>query len=318
MQDMTYESSAADRAAAALGWFSIGLGLAELFAPHQVARLVGVPPEGRSQTVIRAMGAREIAAGIGVLAPTRRAPGMWSRVAGDVVDLALLGTAMRGVDVDRGRAVAAFSAVAGVTVADWRVATALGELERGSASFSGRIERRRRTHVESVVTINRPLAEVYAFWRNLENFPRFMAHVESVEVIDRYRSRWRATAPAGMHVEWDAEIISERENESISWRSVAGSGIQNQGTVTFEPAPAGRGTEVRVQLEYVPPAGVVGRIVARIFGEEPSQQVREDLRRFKQLMETGEIPISEGQGYWRAAQPPVRAEQARKRAKVNL
>jgi uncharacterized membrane protein len=168
-----------------------------------------------------------------------------------------------------------------------------------------------------VVTINRPLPEVYAFWRQLENFPRFMAHVERVEVLDAVRSRWQATAPAGMTVEWEAEILSERENESISWRSIAGSGIQNRGTVTFEPAPAGRGTEVRVELEYVPPAGAVGRIIARIFGEEPGQQVREDLRRFKQLLETGEIPISEGQGYWRPAQPPMRAEQARARARVN-
>jgi uncharacterized membrane protein len=318
MPDMTYESSTADRVAVGLGWFSIGLGLAELMAPRQVARLIGLPPGGRGQTVLRAMGAREVAAGIGVLAPGRRAPGVWSRVAGDALDLALLGVAMNQPGADRGRTLAATGMVAGVTVADWLCARALSDEEAAPDSRRGSLAERRETPVESVVTINRPLPEVYAFWRNLENFPRFMAHVERVEILDARRSLWRATAPAGMTVEWEAEIVSERENESISWRSTAGSGVENHGTVTFEPAPAGRGTEVRVRLEYVPPAGAFGRIVARIFGEEPGQQVREDLRRFKQLMETGEIPISEGQGFWRAAQPPARAEQARQRARVNL
>jgi uncharacterized membrane protein len=119
-----------------------------------------------------------------------------------------------------------------------------------------------------------------------------------------------------MTVEWDAEIITERENEAISWRSVEGADVENHGSVTFEHAPGARGTEVRVELSYIPPAGELGRVVAKLFGEEPEQQVRDDLRRFKQLMETGEIPLSDGPGLWRPAQPAGSADEVRSLAGV--
>jgi len=120
-----------------------------------------------------------------------------------------------------------------------------------------------------------------------------------------------------MSVRWDAEILQDREGEWIAWRSLPGSQVENSGSVRFTPAPGARGTEVRVQMEYLPPAGQMGRVLAMLFGEEPEQQIREDLRRFKQLMETGEIPLSDGPSMWRAAQPAKRAGQIREMAGVS-
>jgi len=157
--------------------------------------------------------------------------------------------------------------------------------------------------VERVTTINRPVHEVYDFWKRFENFPKFMRHLVSVESLPNGRSRWRAKGPAGMTVEWEAELIEDRQGEWIAWRSVEGSGIQNSGSVRFSAAPGARGTEVRVQLQYSPPAGAVGRGIAWLFGEEPDQQIHHDLHRFKQLMETGEIPLSDGPSLLRAARP---------------
>ena len=149
--------------------------------------------------------------------------------------------------------------------------------------------------VEKTVTINKPADELYRFWHNFENLPNFMKHLKSVKVIDNKRSHWVANAPLGASVEWDAEIIEDRENEFISWGSVEGADIDNSGFVRFKPAPANRGTEVKVVIEYAPPGGVVGSTIAKLFGEEPEQQIGDELRRFKMLMEAGEIATTEGQ-----------------------
>jgi uncharacterized membrane protein len=138
---------------------------------------------------------------------------------------------------------------------------------------------------ESVIINNRTPQHLYSFWRNLGNLPRFMDHLESVTMQGATRSHWVAKAPAGMTVEWDAEIYNEKDSELIAWRSLPGSQVDNAGSVHF--TPMGDATEVRVVLKYDPPGGVVGATIAKLFGEEPSQQIREDLRRFKQLMETG-------------------------------
>jgi uncharacterized membrane protein len=155
--------------------------------------------------------------------------------------------------------------------------------------------------VDEAMTINAPVEEIYSFWRDFDNLPKFMYHLESVTEIDEMRSHWKAKAPLGMTVEWDAEIISEIPNELISWRSVEGADVANAGSVRFLPSTGGRGTVVKVELRYEPPAGKIGAAVAWLTGEEPSVQVREDLRRFKQLMETGEIPTIEGQPAGRAS-----------------
>ncbi len=149
--------------------------------------------------------------------------------------------------------------------------------------------------VVHAVTIDKAPEELYRFWRNFENLPRFMEHLQSVSVIDSIHSHWVANAPAGMSAEWNAEIINDRPNQLIAWRSVGDSQIGNAGSVHFTPAPGNRGTEVKVVLEYNPPAGRIGSLIAKLFGEEPNQQVREDLRHFKEIMETGEIPTTKGQ-----------------------
>jgi uncharacterized membrane protein len=153
----------------------------------------------------------------------------------------------------------------------------------------------RGTKVEKSVTIDRPAAELYGFWRNFENLPRFMNHLESVQVTGGDRSHWVAKAPAGMTVEWDAEVYNEKENELIAWRTLEGSQVSSAGSVRFEPAPDG-GTVVRVSLKYDPPGGKLGSLVARLFGENPEQQIDEDLGRFKQLMETGGASATSGRG----------------------
>lgn len=270
-----------DRLATALGWFSIGLGLAEVLAPKGVARLIGV---GNDHPVLfRLLGLREIASGVGILTQQRPAGWLWSRVAGDALDLSLLGAALKSDDSNRARVVIATVAVVGVTALDVLDAQQLSR----SSSANGATVR-----VKSV-TINHPPEEVYRFWRDFQNLPRFMSHLESVQVTGENRSHWVAKAPAGTTVEWDAEITEDRPNELIAWRSLEGADVNNSGSVRFERAPGGRGTEVTVELQYDPPGGVIGASIARLFGEEPEQQIKGDLARFKQVMETGEVVRSD-------------------------
>ncbi|MDQ2687302.1 MAG: DUF2892 domain-containing protein [Armatimonadota bacterium] len=149
--------------------------------------------------------------------------------------------------------------------------------------------------VHKAVTIGKPAQELYDFWRNFANLPQFMTHLQSVEVKDSKTSHWVAKAPFGRTVQWDAEIINEDPGKLIAWRSLPGADVDSSGSVRFVPAPQGRGTEVHVTLSYQPPAGQLGAAIAKLFGEEPSQQIDNDLRHFRNLMETGEIPTTEGQ-----------------------
>lgn len=144
----------------------------------------------------------------------------------------------------------------------------------------------RGIRVEKSVTVDASPEDLYRFWRNFENLPRFMSHLQSVEVIDSKRSHWVTKGPAGRDVEWEAEIINEVPNELIGWRSVEGSKVGHAGSVHFEPAAGG--TNVKVVLRYDPPAGVLGAAIAKLFGEDPARQVQEDLRSFKELVETGQ------------------------------
>jgi uncharacterized membrane protein len=150
--------------------------------------------------------------------------------------------------------------------------------------------------VDEAITIGRPREELYRFWRKLENLACFMEHVESIRVSDNgKRSHWVVRGPGDRRVEWDAEIINDIENERIGWRSLEGSEIQNAGSVSFRDAEGGRGTEVRVELQYNPPGGTVGALYARLFGQEPSQQIHADLKRLKTRLEAGVVPTVEGQ-----------------------
>jgi len=143
--------------------------------------------------------------------------------------------------------------------------------------------------VARTVTINRPRHEVYAFWRELANLPRFMENIERIEVLDAQRTHWVVLAPAGQTVEWDAIITEDLTDRVIAWSSAENASVRNSGRVEFRDSPVGRGTEVTATIVYDPPLGTLGKLVAKLFAREPKIQTRQDLRRFKQLMETGEI-----------------------------
>lgn len=148
----------------------------------------------------------------------------------------------------------------------------------------------RGVHVRESIRLELPIQDVYRFWRRLENLPRFMRHLDQVREAADGKSHWVASGPAGLRVAWDAEIINEVENKVLAWRSLPGSDVVTAGSVNFDAARGGRNTQVSVHLQYAPPAGKAGARVASLFGREPSQTIREDLRRFKQLLEAGEVP----------------------------
>jgi len=148
-------------------------------------------------------------------------------------------------------------------------------------------------HVERSITVNCPVEEVYTFWHDLGNLPRFMRHLQSVHVLSNGRSHWVTEGPGGKTVEWDAEVTDDRPNERIAWRSLPGSQVDNAGVVSFVPAPGDRGTEVHVELQYRPPAGAVGATIAKLFHRDAGQQIADDVRAFKQVLETGEIVVSD-------------------------
>jgi uncharacterized membrane protein len=288
-----------ERVAKLLGWFSIGLGLAEIAAPRGVARMIGVADNDRNRNALLAVGLREIAAGVGILSQPRQSGWVWSRVAGDVMDLALLARGLNSPSAERGRVAGATAAVLGVTLFDVLASQSLHRAagpngsERLGIAAGRQAGDRAGVQVRKSITTNRPVDEVYRFWRDFSNLPRFMEHLESVEVLSDRRSRWRAKAPAGTTVEWEAEIVDDRPNQLIAWQSAATADVSNRGTVRFEPGPDADSTEIHVELRYDPPGGRLAAMVAKLFGEEPSQQVSGDLRRFKQVMELGEVVHSD-------------------------
>jgi uncharacterized membrane protein len=150
----------------------------------------------------------------------------------------------------------------------------------------------RGVHVYESITINRPPAELFRFWRDFSNLPRFMEHLEDVSIVSPTRSIWTAKAPVGMRVKWEAEVINEVDGELIGWQSTENADVATAGSVRFVPAMGG-GTEIIVHLQYEPPAGKLGSLVASMFGEEPSQQIRADLRRLKGILETGDVARSQ-------------------------
>ena len=147
----------------------------------------------------------------------------------------------------------------------------------------------------AAVTIAQPRSEVFAFLRQFENLPRVMRHLKSVESMPRGRSHWVAEGPAGFEVQWDAEIINEIPDKLVAWKSLPGSDVDQAGSLRFCDAPGSRGTEIRVEMQYNPPAGVIGAYVARLFGREPEQEIAADLQRLRQFLETGEVASTEGQ-----------------------
>jgi len=267
-----------------LGWFSVGLGMAELLAPKTMGRMIGV---GNQSTVLRMCGVREIVSGVGLLSGRAPATFAMSRVVGDVMDLALLGASLRSPDANPTRLAAAATAVAGVAALDLYASKV--ELRSSLAQAEQDVP------VHASLVINSPPDEVYDFWRKMENLPRFMAHVESVTQLDERRSEWSARLPGGMQLCWQSEIVEDQPGRLMSWRTVAGSEINHVGSVRFEAGPGDKGTQLYVEIYYGMPGGSKAARAAQLVSGAPEAMVLEDLRRLKQLIETGEIATTRGQ-----------------------
>lgn len=262
-----------------LGWFSLALGLGELAMPRTLARLIGVDPDGFTPVILRAMGAREIAAGAGVLLQPRRPLPLWARVAGDIVDLSLLGLAAGTKRTGGARLLGAVAAVAGVTA-----------LDVIAARRTQRAYDEANQPVVYSVTINKPPKEVYQFYRRFSQLPLFMEYLEAVHETQARRSHWVAKLPLGRTVEWDAEITDDVPGELIAWKSLAGAAVKTSRRVTFAKTPGRNMTEVRVEMQL----GFLGTnpsaMLAKLFTKP---QIKADLRRLKQVLETGEVLYSD-------------------------
>ncbi len=261
-----------------LGWMSLGVGLAGVAAPSALASVVGVADSPRTRATLRALGTREIASGAAILAGGASPAPIWASVVGGAMDLAVLGLALRSRRTRTPRALLAMAAVAGVAALG--VFTAL-RLRRSIAVAKP---------VSATITIQRTPVQVYAAWRNLHDLPRFIESLSSVVPLDERRSRWTAKGPAGMSVEWEAELVDDLPGERIAWRTVAGSEIEHEGSVTFRVAPGQRGTEVRWEMRR---GGRVGRVADVVAGAFAAERMAADLRRFKQVMETGALVHSD-------------------------
>jgi uncharacterized membrane protein len=282
-----------------LGYFSLGLGFAEVAAPGALAEAIGLRDDAPTRRVLQAFGAREIAAGAAVLSRRGSAVPLWARVAGDALDLAAIALAARGRRVRWGRLLFAAAAVAGVTALDVLAARRLQRLRAAEEPATAGI------------SINRTPVQVYAAWRDLSDLPRFLAAVASVETLGEGRSRWTASAPGGAAVTWVSEITDDRPGERLAWRTVEGSEVEHEGEVTFRPAPGLRGSEVRWTMRSRAGGGGVAEAIAGAFA---APKMLADLRRFKQVMETGALVRSDASIHkgLHAAQPSeTRVEVAR-------
>lgn len=274
-----------EKLARGLGWFSIGLGLAEVLAPRGIAKIAGV--RGNHTGLIRLFGLREIASGIGIFAQGRRpAAAVWSRVAGDALDLAALSAAFASPRSSKGRVAFATANVLAVTAIDVLCAQQLGK--SATAGEHG-------VNVESFITINRSPVELYRLWREPRTLPQVMGYFAEINTIGENSARWSVRAPLGQSIEWDARIVEDRPDEFVRWESVEGASVPNEGSVQFRPAPGDRGTEVRLSFRFDPPGGVLGSAAASLLSVVPDALAAKALRRFKALAETGEIPTTENQ-----------------------
>lgn len=257
-----------------LGWFSIGLGVAELVAPRQMQKLIGVRDRGPRRNVLRAYGMREIAAGVGILSTAANPGWLWTRVAGDILDLATLGSAFGQRETKRVRLAAATVAVAGVTALD--------------VLCSAQLSRTGPFRASATVLIGRQPEELYSFWKDLSNVSKLEPFLESVRPLGEDRWRWRGRIRGGPAIQIDTEIVRDQLNQLIEWRSTQGSPIRLRAGIEFLPASADRGTLVRAAIEI---EGSVTLLVrpASAAGLGPELRLEQHLRRFKQLMETGEI-----------------------------
>lgn len=272
-----------------LGFFSLALGAAQVLAPRGVSRAIGLRPTAATTAVMRGLGVREIVNGMGIVAQPASKEWLGARVGGDLMDLALIGAALLKSERPA-RTLLAGAAVLGVGALDMLGTERLAEARKAPT-------RRRvpgnRSHVLRSITVGVPRNEAYALWRHFSNLPQFMEGIESVELLSDGRSRWLARGPAGTSIEWESEIVEDEPGRLIRWRSVEGSTVHHSGSVRFEDTPRGEGTVVTVEMRYAPPGGKIAAGLLKMFRKEPGQQVGDDLRRFKQVLETGEVLLSD-------------------------
>lgn len=277
-----------------LGWYSFGLGIAELVAPRALARLCGVKDSPSNRLLLRLFGARELMAGASIFMMPKSSIGTWSRVAGDAIDIAALVRAMVGArSTRRPRLAFALGAVAGVTALDVLASLRLQRSRTQSAQ-----------PVTRTITINKDPMTVYEHWRDFSKLPRFMSYVESVEVRTARRSHWVIRTPLGVRVGWDAEITQDVAGECIAWRTLPNAKVPHRGSILFRRAPDGRRTEVVVEIEAPPVTGAVGQAIGKLLA---GPQIEGDLRRFKQVLETGGVVHSDASIHtgMHPAQPPA-------------
>jgi len=287
-----------------LAWLSIGVGGAQLVAPGSWAWMAGLPDSHRSRTIIRTRGLREVVSGVALLNSDR--PELaWLRLAGDVIDLGLLASSWSSTRANGGRLAGAILTTLGMAVVDGLAASA-------RTSNLGPVE------VSSSIAINKEASEVYRFWKQQANLPRFMAHLESATAVDERHARWQTRGLLGASETWDVEIVEDEPDELIAWRLRKDDEVACAGAVSFTRAPGGRGTAVHVALHHHASAGDLGAAVARLFGELPRQQLAGDLRRLKQVLETGEVVHSDSSIHrgMHPAQPaePIRGANGGERA----
>jgi uncharacterized membrane protein len=278
-----------EQLAEGLAWFSVALGVTALLAPRSLGKLTGLGPKAG---LVRFVGARELASGVGLLSSRDATPWLWSRVAGDAMDLLTLGaSALKPAGGGRLRSLVSLALVAGVTAAD--VSASIRHSSRSKGSQSRRLSA--EDYLERSVSINRSPQECYDYWRNFGHAPHFMKLIGSVTTIDEKTSHWVAELPGGRRVEWDARLTDDVPGKRIAWHSVHAAPLVHAGVVTFESAPGNRGTIVRVVMHYRPPAVPAAMRAARALRFAPEFEIQEDLRRFKNILETGEIPTTRSQ-----------------------
>ena len=292
----TEQRGSPQKLANGLGWFSIGLGLAEIATPKLVANLIGLTDDSKTRKVLRFYGARELAAGFGILSQSNPSGWLWARVAGDVVDISSLCKAITADDNDRGKGIATAAALIGVTLADVYCAKQLSNGADNTQSRESAI-----TSMTASIIIARNRDEIYGFWRDFERLPQIFDRLDSVQTFGGRRSHWKLALPMGRSLEWDAEITDDQPNSRIAWRSVSSS-APHSGEVRFEPATGNRGTKVHVEIR---PEGL-GTSLGKLFGLVPEQHVKIALHNLKQLLETGEIAKSDASIHrgTHAARPP--------------
>ena len=319
-----------------LAWCNIAVGFSQLVAPDALARLIGLRPSPHTRMALRAVGIREITTGYALLSNSHSTPWLWSRLAGDAMDLSLLVAGVGRRADDRTRAARTAFAIASGALVNVYAAAHTGRSRRRHPISSvepvsaGRVltpvgralapavEAKAPELVDQVpvaltavrtahqmVTVSRPAADLYAYWRDFENLPSFMRQLESVVCADGARSHWVMRAPGGSRYSLEAEIVADVPGELIAWQTtLSDTAAHSAATVRFLPTPSGRDSTVHLRLEYSPSAGALGEVVARLFGVEPSQQLETDLTAFKQLMELEEGARARGRNALRTAAPP--------------